>query len=429
METTMRFVMLRSFPIFLAATLFLFAPHCAHAEVHDLIDTGADLRKAVKDLAHGPAALRPIAQQAQDALNGGYYQNVREILGTAARKAGEAAQKDDDRNAYEAAAEHYEQAAMLIAVLDEHRKWNYLLKAGDAYFSQTDKRVDDDAVYKSIDAFERALGAVNRKEHPLDWSLTQDKIGEAYHRLGAYNDKLAPYTQAYAHFNAALEERPRDKTPDLWARSKRNVCNTLRDMAELDKGNDRARETMACFEEVLKVYSREKDASEWAWTQLALGNATLDFGAPETYVFRLRKAIDAFKAALAAITRDKEADQYPTIERALGNALMKLGRIEKSEPLLRESIAAFRDTLKLWTREDDPRDWATTQSDLGDALFELGQREKGTDSLKEAAVAYQEALKEWTPESDPDSYTMTRKDLSRTRALIAEREGTKSSAR
>jgi len=413
--------MLRTAPLFLAATLFLLAPG-AHAEVHDLIDRGAELRQAIKDLSHGPVALRPVAKEAQEAIDGGSYQAVHDILGNAAKKAADTAQKDEERSAYEAAAEHYEQAAMLIAALDDHRKWAYLIKAGEAYFSQTDKRVDDDAAYKSIDAYERALQAINRKEHSLDWARTQDKLGEAYHRLGSHNDKLAPYLQAYAHFTAALEERRRDLVPDLWARSKRNVCNTLRDMAELDKGSDKARETMACFQEVLQVYSKEKDASEWAWTQLALGNAYLDFGPRQTYEFRLKKAIEAFKAALAVCTRDKEADQYPTIAHALGRALMKLGKMEKSAPLLHDSIAAFRDTLGLWTREEDARDWATTQSDLGDALLALGLLEKGTEHLREAAIAYQEAMKEWTPETDADSYTMTRNDLAKTRALIAERE-------
>jgi Asp-tRNA(Asn)/Glu-tRNA(Gln) amidotransferase A subunit family amidase len=98
-------------------------------------------------------------------------------------------------------------------------------------------RGDDEALRRAVAAFEAALDERTRERTPLDWAATQNNLGNALAVLGQRGDDEA-LRRAVAAYEAALEERTRERAPLAWAATQNNLGNPLQVLGK--RGDDEA---------------------------------------------------------------------------------------------------------------------------------------------------------------------------------------------
>jgi tetratricopeptide (TPR) repeat protein len=117
------------------------------------------------------------------------------------------------------------------------------------------------------------LALAPRSERPLDWTMTQNNLGNALQALGERESGTARLEEAVAAFREALQERTRAHVPLDWAMTQNNLGLALTTLGEREGGMARLTEAIATFREALKELTRARVPLKWAVTQMNLGNA------------------------------------------------------------------------------------------------------------------------------------------------------------
>ncbi|MCU4653835.1 tetratricopeptide repeat protein [Roseibacterium sp. SDUM158016] len=233
-------------------------------------------------------------------------------------------------------------------------------------------------------------------------------LGISLQTLGEREAGTERLEQAVAAYEAALEERTRDRVPLDWATTQMNLGTALQTLGQRETGTERLEQAVAACEAALEEWTRDRVPLDWAMTQMNLGNALATLGQRETGTGRLEQAVAAYEAALEEWTRDRVPLDWAMTQMNLGNALQTLGQRETGTERLEQAVAAYKAALEERTRDRLPLDWATTQNNLGNALATLGERETGTERLEQAVAAYEAALEEYTRDRVPLDWANTR---------------------
>jgi tetratricopeptide (TPR) repeat protein len=199
------------------------------------------------------------------------------------------------------------------------------------------------------------------------------KAAEFYERGDQRGDNPALLV-AVAACRAALEEYTRERVPLQWTTTQNNLGNALSRLGERESGTARLEEAVAAYRAALEEYTRERGPLDWATTQNNLGTALWRLGERESGTARLEEAVAAYRAALEERTRERVPLDWATTQNNLGTALWTLGERESGTARLEEAVAACRAALEERTRERVPLDWAMTQNNLGNVEAFLKSR-------------------------------------------------------
>jgi tetratricopeptide (TPR) repeat protein len=241
---------------------------------------------------------------------------------------------------YLQAAQHFRSAASLVAEEDMNLKLAYLARSAYALMTHGDEKGDNAILAQAVGVYRDVLRETTRERMPLQWAMSQNKLGIALCTLG-----------------------------------------------QRERYTGRLEEAVVAFREALKEYTRSRVPLDWARSQNNLGNALAITGARERDTGRLEEAVVAFREALKERTRERVPLDWAATQNNLGNVLLTLGERESGIGLLGEALSAYREALKEYTRERVPLDWAMTQNNLGNVLWLVGVREGRTGRLEEARGA------------------------------------------
>ena len=134
-----------------------------------------------------------------------------------------------------------------------------------------------------------------RNDLPLDWSHTQDNLGNAYlNRI--QGEKAENIETAISCFNAALSIRTRNNLPLDWAWTKMNLGNAYLNRIQEEKAEN-IETAIACYTEALSVYTRNAFPQQWAMTQENLAYAYGDFGQSDEKIRCLKLSLEVFTPA------------------------------------------------------------------------------------------------------------------------------------
>ena len=85
---------------------------------------------------------------------------------------------------YLAAAEHFAEAARIVAPLGRIATWQYLLEEASNLKGHGREHGDNEALRLAIARYRTTLDQVLRADRPNDWALTQNNLGNALRALG-----------------------------------------------------------------------------------------------------------------------------------------------------------------------------------------------------------------------------------------------------
>jgi tetratricopeptide (TPR) repeat protein len=219
--------------------------------------------------------------------------------------------------------------ADLPAGLTADSKGSLLFAAGWGFQVYGEQAGDNAALRRAVQAYEAALQERTRERAPLDWAATQNNLGAALRVLGERGDDAA-LRRAVQAYEAALQERTRERVPLDWAATQNNLGNALRVLGE--RGDDDAlRRAVQAFEAALQERTRERAPLDWAATQTNLGIALRILGERGDNGEALRRAVQAFEAALEVFRRHDALAYAVVAERNLARAQALLGGARRQE--------------------------------------------------------------------------------------------------
>ncbi|MGI9485238.1 MAG: hypothetical protein ACR2RF_05000, partial [Geminicoccaceae bacterium] len=125
--------------------------------------------------------------------------------------------------------------------------------------------------------------------------------------LGQRESGTERLEQAVKAYNAALEERTRERVPLDWAMTQMNLGNALQTLGQRESGTERLEQAVKAYNAALEERTRERVPLDWAMTQMNLGTALRTLGQRTNRINPLETALKAMKNA--SIVYLEEASQ------------------------------------------------------------------------------------------------------------------------
>ena len=106
----------------------------------------------------------------------------------------------------------------------------------------------------AVQAFEEGLRVVNLIDHPVEYAMLQNNLGNALQTLGERGNDQALH-DAVSAYRAALEVYSRDSAPTDWAAMQNNLGTVLHKLGE--RGDDQSlRDAVSAYRAALEVRTR-----------------------------------------------------------------------------------------------------------------------------------------------------------------------------
>ena len=184
---------------------------------------------------------------------------------------------------YEAAAELYHEAVMMVKNVDQKLYIDYLRMEASVHYKHGVQK-SNVALEDAIKIYKKLLTLETRDRVPLDWAMTQNNLGNALSHLGNRSSDDSLLKEAVAAYREALLEYTRERVPLQWATTQNNLGTVLGDLGTRSSDDSLLKEAVAAYREALLERTRERVPLQWAMTQNNLGTALrgLDRSLPKT---------------------------------------------------------------------------------------------------------------------------------------------------
>ncbi|WP_299623071.1 tetratricopeptide repeat protein, partial [Pelagibius sp.] len=153
---------------------------------------------------------------------------------------------------YREAAQHFATAAKRVPSLHTDEKIGHLRKEASTLYRQGHEFGDNAALAESIDRYMTLLNLRGRNNHPIEWAMTQNDLGNALQCLGERESGTARLEEAVAAHREALKEYTRERVPLQWATTQNNLGNAFQCLGTRESGTARLEEAVAAYREALK---------------------------------------------------------------------------------------------------------------------------------------------------------------------------------
>lgn len=308
---------------------------------------------------------------------------------------------------FASAARRYADAYAQIEPYDIARAYGLKVSEADAWADDGDRTESNDALMKSLEAYDRALeiakGAPNaRRDAALrgNRAIVLTKLGE---RTGE-EDWLR---LAAAEYDAVIKQVPRRKLPMDWAYAQLNAGNLYQLIGSRSGGVDDLKRALKSYRGAAEVMTREAMPQQWAGIQMNIGNVEYALGQRGGTADNYRRSVEAVRTALTIWTAEREPFDWANAQSNLGSSLTTLGRTTGDVATIREGIAAFDAASKVATFEQQPSDWAALQRNRASALIEIGRMENSAQAFREAIEGLKAARRVYTRENNLPAFAST----------------------
>ncbi|MEE9555392.1 MAG: tetratricopeptide repeat protein [candidate division Zixibacteria bacterium] len=296
----------------------------------------------------------------------------------------------------------------------EKSEENYAMtqnKLGNAYRRLGDVENKDENCGLAIKAYNEALKVCTLERFPMNYATAQNNLGNAYGRISEVENIADNCGLAIKAYNEALKVRTLKQFPMDYAMTQNNLGNAYGMLASVDNKVESCRLAIKAYNETLKVYTLERFSRDYAATQDNLGIAYRRLGIVENKAENCGLAIKAHNEALKIRTFERFPMDYTTTQNNLGNAYLTLGDIEDNAENCMLAIKAYNEALKVRTLERFPIQYANTSSNLGVAYWILASSNDKEQNCKNAKKAFDEALKGFEKENLHDDIEKVKKIL------------------
>lgn len=226
----------------------------------------------------------------------------------------------------------------------------------------------------AIHAYQKTLVIATLDEHPTDYAVIKNNLGNAYNMLSEYQHKSSNLEKAIDAYDECFKVYTSDKYPDDYARVLGQKTNA--------------------FQSLFAIRDATIDL-ESAQRQYYIGYTFLKAAMAHRNPQPAKMAITAFLEALKVYSPNTTPKEYASTSGALGTLYMILSDLEEQnqEANLGKSIQAYQSALLVYDLKRDSCEYGIMQQNLGTAFRMLSEFKDKQNNLKNAIQANQEALK------------------------------------
>lgn len=128
-------------------------------------------------------------------------------------------------------------------------------------------------------------------------------LGNALQALGELESGRARLEQAVVAYQAALEERTRERVLVDWAHTHNNLGNALRALSRSEADTARCEQAVAAYRAALSAWPLEQEPLKWAATMGNIAIVERDWGEKASEASHFHVALAACDAALEVFRR------------------------------------------------------------------------------------------------------------------------------
>ncbi|HSS50154.1 MAG TPA: tetratricopeptide repeat protein, partial [Thermoanaerobaculia bacterium] len=248
---------------------------------------------------------------------------------------------------------------------------------------------------KALAAYTRSLELARRTGTEEDVADTLSNLGNLYRAENRTDEARHAFEEALKIDRDLAGKTPKVHRPD--------VALTLINLGSLHRQQNRMDDARQAYEEALKIY-RELALENPAAYSLYVARSLNNLGHLDSDQNRMAEARQAYEEALKII-RGLAQENPGTYRRQVALLLNNLGVLHRDQNRMAEARQAYEEALKI-RRELAQKNPETHLPDVATTLNNLGALHQSQNRLDEARQVYEETLKIFRElaQKDPDAY-------------------------
>lgn len=273
-------------------------------------------------------------------------------------------------------------------------------KIGDVEFRLARAADAPARIDAGLSAYAAAFAMSPRAEHPEQWSVLQERLGDNAALLtGAHEARGLDI--ALAAYTAGAEVQTLESAPAVWGRLQMRIGSVRQRRAKGDAALAEAAAARNALRHALDACPRDTDAKRWATLQHAIGTACLTLAGGPDADTHLMAGIEAHRLSLEERSRETETDLWLQLQQRIGVMELRLAKGPDQAVRGAAAIAAYAAGLAAADRTRFPDRWAEFNEYLGDARAHLANAATLAADLDAAIANLRASLELRTLEKAP----------------------------
>jgi tetratricopeptide (TPR) repeat protein len=204
------------------------------------------------------------------------------------------------------------------------------------------------------DALEASLTDKLRKQAPLEWADTHNRLGNILGATGQQQHDSELFQKAIDSFLLALEEYTQEDNPLEWAEAQANLATALQALGQLESDASTLNKAVDAYTAALLVYTKQKTPEEWKLVMLQLGITFHAYGKLLKGNRTFQKAVVAFKNAIAELDADNYPIELAAAHNNCGAVLLNLAESEENPDRFEEAVRSYEKGWKVCMEQQRP---------------------------------------------------------------------------
>ena len=188
---------------------------------------------------------------------------------------------------------------------------------------------------------------------------------------------------------ATLTDEFRKQEPLAWADTLNRLGNILGALGQQQHDAELFKKAVDSFTFALEEYKQEDSPLDWAETQTNLATALQAQGRLESDANALNKAVDAYTAALLVYTKKETPEEWKSVMLQLGMTFHAYGSLLKGNRTFQEAVVAFKNAISELDADNYPVELAAAHNNCGAVLLNLAESEENPERFEEAVRSYE----------------------------------------
>jgi len=210
-------------------------------------------------------------------------------------------------------------------------------------------------IFKPLcDALEASLTDEFRKQEPLAWADTQNRLGNILGALGQQQHDAELFQKAVESFTLALEEYKQEDSPLDWAETQMNLATVLQALGRLESDANALNKAVDAYTAALLVYTKKETPEEWKLVMLQLGMTFHAYGSLLKGNRTFQKAVVAFKNAISELDADNYPVELAAAHNNCGAVLLNLAESEENPERFEEAVRSYETGWKVCMEQQRP---------------------------------------------------------------------------
>ncbi|WP_162245653.1 SIR2 family protein [Brevundimonas sp. Root1279] len=268
------------------------------------------------------------------------------------------------------------------ALSDPNVHANVIDDAADSAFMVAQASQDPSEIAEALRL--SRLSASRWETGTFNWAVAQSRLGDALWLAATGHADVALLMSAVEAYEAALGEIDKEDHPNVWARLQDGIGVALMQAADISKDTSLLEKALTALDNALTVRTREKQPIQWAETQCNKAIALFTLGEQKNDVETLRLAAKLQEEALQESTKKLLPTNWAAGTLNLASIYGAIGYLTDDTASLTKSLLLYDELAAEASDSESPSDVAGRLQNKANVIMSLAEINRDTDLCDKA---------------------------------------------